>query len=1007
MENLSDFIKVTEDDRVRSRKDETFCPCKKYRNGVLYVNTKEDESYLIRDGFTRGYTCWDFHGEKRVVGSTSECNIDDDLLINNDRHDLNNMLYDLDDDAAQKEHAKFEKLFLAAEKALFGGCTKLTILSMVIKLFKIEASFEIERIDACQNDYMLYRGDDKDLLAYKTQAIICRCQGGKVITLACEERKKGGKMRHVADSLQWRNIDNSFEEFGGDIRNIGYSTKGKKACPVCEDCTHSVWLRHCRKTIYMGHRRSLLRNHPYRKKKELFDGTIERGVLRPPLDGEATFSRVRDMNIVLGKGKDNPGPPKGIWKKKSIFWDLAYWEHLQVRHCLDIMHIEKIAAAKVNYWNIAFVPSGYSANIKKLVSMKDLKLSGMKSHDCHVLMTQMIPIAIRGILPNHIRHTITKLCLFFNMIHSKVIDPEVLDKWQHDVILTLCQLEMYFPPSFFDVMVHLVSHIVREIKMCGPPSLRNMYPFERYMGYLKGYVRNRSRPEWLSLLKVMLPEEVIDFHFSLWHNNYLRDCLEMWHSQSRNKGRLGGVVTLWWRKEEPMQSTRDNIWLAKKHNQMFSHWLKEKVKSTLLNVEKPVEELGFGLVSVVKYEGYDINEYTLYTRQQDQKSKVQNSGVTDVKFYEIVFPFKMKNNLKQIMFESGVTKDLNHKNFFDYENLKRPSDEGRVSSNDDGPELCSNINQDFINDLYGNSKFNSETEDLPVHTLNSIEPTCYEEATLYSNWIDAMNAEIKALNENHTCKITDLPPNMKAIGNNWIYKIKYKSSGDIDRYKARLVVKGELDEDIYMTITKGFASKDNKNKVCKLVKSLYGLKQAPRKWNEKLVSVLKENVITRNCVDEIDKFKIFLKSKFKIKDLGHFKYFLGIDVIKTGKDLCLSQRKYCLELLKDYGLLGCKPVSTRMEPNSVLPYVPTKDDPLLDNIIGYQKLLGKLIYLTHTRSDITYYVHCLAQFINSPLKSHLNYALNVLRYLKGASGKGIRYVYSENKNNISGYSDAY
>ncbi|GKC25934.1 ribonuclease H-like domain-containing protein [Tanacetum coccineum] len=308
----------------------------------------------------------------------------------------------------------------------------------------------------------------------------------------------------------------------------------------------------------------------------------------------------------------------------------------------------------------------------------------------------------------------------------------------------------------------------------------------------------------------------------------------------------------------------------------------------------------------------------------------------------------------------------------------------------------------------------------------SVEPTCYEKAILDSNWIDAMDAEIEALNENHTWVITDLPPNKKAIGNKWIFKIKYKASGDIDRYKARLVVKGfnqkedidfdetfshvikistircvialsvtnnwplfqldvnnaflygDLDEDIYMTIPKGFASKDNKNKVCKLVKSLYGLKQTPRKWNEKLVTILKENdflqsandhslftksknnkfiallvyvddiVVIGNCVDEIDKFKIFLKSKLKIKDLGHLKYFLGIEVIKT-------DRKYCLELLKEYGLLGCKPVSTPIEPNSVLPYVPTKDDPLLENITGYQKLLGKLIYLTHTMPDIAIY----------------------------------------------------
>nr|GEW20391.1 ribonuclease H-like domain-containing protein [Tanacetum cinerariifolium] len=438
---------------------------------------------------------------------------------------------------------------------------------------------------------------------------------------------------------------------------------------------------------------------------------------------------------------------------------------------------------------------------------------------------------------------------------------------------------------------------------------------------------------------------------------------------------------------------------------------------------------------------------------------------------------------------------------------------------------------DFLNDFYVNSKFNYKTEDLLVHTLRRssrqtklpsnlndfivegkvkydvervvnyvnlnhdnyffsyalnkrVEPTCYEEAILDNNWIGAMNAEIEVLNENHTWKITNLPPNRKAIGNKWIYKIKYKSSGDIDRYMARLVVKGfnkkegidfdetfspvvkmstvkcvialsvtnnwhlfqldvnnaflygDLDEDIYTTIPKGFASKDNKNKVCKLVKSLYGLNQDPRKYNEKLVSVLKENgfvqsnndhtlftksnsnkfiaflvylddiVITGNCVDEIDKFKCFLKFKFKIKDLGHLKYFLGIKVIKTSKDLCLSQRKYCLELLKDYGLLGCKLVSTRMEPNSVLPYVPTKDDPLLDNITGYQKLLGKLIYLTHTRPDIAYSVHCLAQYMHSLLKSHLNSALNVLRYLKGAPSKGIRYTYSEYKNNLSGYSDA-
>nr|GEW25673.1 hypothetical protein [Tanacetum cinerariifolium] len=102
---------------------------------------------------------------------------------------------------------------------------------------------------------------------------------------------------------------------------------------------------------------------------------------------------------------------------------------------------------------------------------------------------------IRKVLPPPVRQTITKLCLFFNMIHSKFIDHEKLDEWQSDIILILCQLEMYFPPSFFDVMVHLISHIVEEIKYDGHVFLRYMYVFERYMGYLKAYVRNRYRPE--------------------------------------------------------------------------------------------------------------------------------------------------------------------------------------------------------------------------------------------------------------------------------------------------------------------------------------------------------------------------------------------------------------------------------------------------------------------------------------------------------------------------------
>lgn len=90
------------------------------------------------------------------------------------------------------------------------------------------------------------------------------------------------------------------------------------------------------------------------------------------------------------------------------------------------------------------VPSGYCSSVRKLVSMTDLKLVGMKSHDCHVMMQVFLPITIRRILPKHVRHAITRLWFFFNTICNKELDPAKWDELQANVIVTLCQLENVF-----------------------------------------------------------------------------------------------------------------------------------------------------------------------------------------------------------------------------------------------------------------------------------------------------------------------------------------------------------------------------------------------------------------------------------------------------------------------------------------------------------------------------------------------------------------------------------
>jgi len=142
--------------------------------------------------------------------------------------------------------------------------------------------------------------------------------------------------------------------------------------------------------------------------------------------------------------------------------------------------------------------------------MEDLKLMSLKSHDCHVLMQDLLPVAIHGILPKNVRQVITRLCLFFNAICRKVIDPMRLDELKNEAIILLCQLEMYFPPSFFGIMVHLIIHLMREIRICGLVFLRWMYLIERCMKIFKGYVKNPYRPE-ASIVERYIGEEAIEF----------------------------------------------------------------------------------------------------------------------------------------------------------------------------------------------------------------------------------------------------------------------------------------------------------------------------------------------------------------------------------------------------------------------------------------------------------------------------------------------------------------
>nr|GEY35673.1 retrovirus-related Pol polyprotein from transposon TNT 1-94 [Tanacetum cinerariifolium] len=208
---------------------------------------------------------------------------------------------------------------------------------------------------------------------------------------------------------------------------------------------------------------------------------------------------------------------------------------------------------------------------------------------------------------------------------------------------------------------------------------------------------------------------------------------------------------------------------------------------------------------------------------------------------------------------------------------------------------------------------------------------------------------------------------------------------------------GELDEEVYVTQPPGFEKANEKSKVYRLKKALYGLKQAPRAWYSKIDNFFRKNGFERSMNEPTLYIKNQGADNFMIISL------YVDDMIYTGSSLHLiSEFTKSMKKMFDMTDLGELHVITQMNPEEKLR---ADEGTGRVNESLYRSLIGRLIYVTHSRPDLSFTVGVLSRFMHNPSKKHFGAAKRVLRYLAGTMKLGIWFREVEDFS-LKGYCDS-
>ncbi|RVW73899.1 Retrovirus-related Pol polyprotein from transposon RE1 [Vitis vinifera] len=235
------------------------------------------------------------------------------------------------------------------------------------------------------------------------------------------------------------------------------------------------------------------------------------------------------------------------------------------------------------------------------------------------------------------------------------------------------------------------------------------------------------------------------------------------------------------------------------------------------------------------------------------------------------------------------------------------------------------------------------------HRHNRAIPNSVQEALADPRWKAAMNEEMKSLQKNETWELVECPPGKKPVGCRWIYTVKYKADGSIERFKARLVAKGYT--------------------------QTYGID-----YTETFAPVAKINTFEMHGVRKA------MSEGVQIEEV-----IVWVEAIPESM------------VWKETGMSGCQPVNTPIEEGLKLCVEPNQ---VSTDKGRYQRLVGRLMYLAHTRPDLAYALSVVSQYMHNPGEQHMNAVMRILRYLKNAPGKGILFAKNVDHQSIEVYTDA-